>query len=155
MSPTLRNDGPDHFDEDLLALAAHDGVDPGRFAQHLLEHEGRVDAAEQRHDVRVRLLGDLEGALGLVDRRRDGGRPDNIRLFLGDPRGERLVAKVVRHRVDEADVRVTGGLQRASQISNPGRRPVACDLGAAGVIIRVNEENAQRGLRPSTRQQEM
>jgi hypothetical protein len=46
LGPAPLGDGADQFDEDLLALAAHDDVDPGRFAQHLLVHEGGVDAAQ-------------------------------------------------------------------------------------------------------------
>jgi hypothetical protein len=44
--PVALGDGIDQVDEDLLALAAHDHVDPRRFGKHLLVHEGGVDAAE-------------------------------------------------------------------------------------------------------------
>ncbi|EKX56369.1 hypothetical protein D516_3142 [Rhodobacter sp. AKP1] len=36
-------------------------------------------------------------------------------------------------------VGVAGLLQRATQVGNPRRRPAAGDLGAPGVIVRVNE----------------
>ena len=42
----------DDLDENLLALPAHDDVDPRRLGKDLLEHEGRVDAAQDRHRVR-------------------------------------------------------------------------------------------------------
>ena len=59
-------DGADEFDQNL-AFAAHDNVDPG-LGQHLLVHEGGMDAADHRDRVRVKLLGDLQRAFGLVDR---------------------------------------------------------------------------------------
>jgi hypothetical protein len=131
--------------EDLLALAAHDGVDPRRLLQHLRIHEGGVDAAEHGDDRRIHLLGDLQQALGLVDGRRDGGQADDVGLDLRDLRAHRLVVEVVRHRVDEMHVGVAGGLEVAGQVGDPGRRPVAGDLGATRVVVGVNEEDAHVG----------
>ena len=95
-------------------------------------------------DLGMGLLGDLQRALGLVDRRGDGGRADDVRLFLCDARGERLIAEIVRHRVDETDVRIAGGFQRSGEIGHPGRRPIAGDFGAAGMVVWVDKKNAQR-----------
>ena len=78
--PALFCDGAHEVREDLLAFAAHDDIDPRRFGQHLLVHEGRVDAAQHAERVRHDLLGDLERALGRVDRWRDGGQADDVGL---------------------------------------------------------------------------
>ena len=53
--------------ENRLTLAAHNGIDPGRFGKHLLIHERGVDAAEKRHRAGVSFLRDLQQTLGLVD----------------------------------------------------------------------------------------
>jgi hypothetical protein len=62
MSAAIRQcavgDGAHHLDDDLLALAADDQVDPGGFAQDLLVHEGGVDAAEHRDAIGQHLLGE-------------------------------------------------------------------------------------------------
>jgi hypothetical protein len=49
--------------------------------------------------------------------------------------GERFVVDVVGHRVDERDVRDAGVLQGAADVGDPARRPVARDLGAAGMVV--------------------
>jgi hypothetical protein len=81
--------------EHLLAFAAHHGVDPGRFLQHLRVHEGAVDAAQHGDDGRVHFLGHLQQPLGLVDGRRDGGAADDVGLDLGDAGAHLLVVQVV------------------------------------------------------------
>ncbi len=139
-------DGADQVDDDLLALAAHDHVDLRRLRQHLLVHEGRMHAAQHPHRLRHRLAGDLEHALGLVDRRRDRGHPHHVGLQRDHPLGEFLVGQIVGHRVDERHLIVARRLQRAGEIRDPGRRPVAGDLGAAGMVVRVNEEDVHRSV---------
>ena len=97
-------DRPHSSTEDLLALAAHDGVDPRRFGQHLRVHEGRVDAAEHG-DARsgFTLLGDLQQRFGLVDRRRDRGGSRRRRAHSRRISSRNCSSSdVVRHRVDEA-----------------------------------------------------
>ncbi|MDZ7629934.1 MAG: hypothetical protein U5K74_00915 [Gemmatimonadaceae bacterium] len=64
--------GADQVDDDLLAFAAHDVVDPRRLGEHLPVHEGAVDAAEHGDGVGVHPPHHLQRVLRLVDRRRDG-----------------------------------------------------------------------------------
>jgi hypothetical protein len=109
----------DEVQEHLLAFAAHDGVDPGRFLQHLRVHEGAVDAAQHGDDGRVHFLGHLQQPLGLVDGRRDGGAADDVGLDLGDALAHLVVAQVVRHRVDEGARRCS----RRPSGSRSGRPP--------------------------------
>ena len=141
--PAAVVDGAHEVQEHLLALAAHHGVDPRRLLQHLRVHEGAVDAAQHGDDVRVHLLGDLQQPLGLVDRRRDRGAADDVGL-----QRRRCAARTwssvrwLRHRVDEDDVGVAAGLQVAGQVGDPGGRPVAGDLGAAGVVVRMDQHDA-------------
>jgi hypothetical protein len=125
LGPAALVDGADQLDEDLLALAAHDDVDPGRLGKHLLEHEGRMHAAEDADRVRHGLLRDLQHPLGLVDRRRDRGDADHVRLQRAHPLGERLVLEMVGHRVDEGDAGVARRLQRARRGRRP-RRAASC-----------------------------
>ena len=44
--PAALVDRAHQVEQDFLALAAHDDVDPGRLGEHLLEHEGAMDAAQ-------------------------------------------------------------------------------------------------------------
>ncbi len=141
--PTALRDCLNEVDENLLALPAHDDVDPRRLGKDLLEHEGRVDAAQDRHRVRRYFFGDFERLFRLVDRRRDGGRADDIGRQRGDLGFQRVIVDMVRHRVDERDVVKAGAFQRAGQIRRPGRRPIAGDLGAARMIIRMDQQNAR------------
>jgi hypothetical protein len=142
IQPLARIDRADDFYEDFFAFAARDRVDPGRFREHLLEHEGGVDAPQDRNGVGTLLLGDLQHPLGLVDRRRDAGRPDHIGLQIANPAREFVIFDVIGHRVDEDDVIVPRLSDGAGKISGPGRRPVAGDLGSAGVVIGVDEQEA-------------
>jgi hypothetical protein len=59
-APTGRRRPPHEVEEHLLALAAHDGVDPWRLLEHLRIHEGAMDAAQHRDHLRIHFLGDLE-----------------------------------------------------------------------------------------------
>ncbi len=138
-------DGLHEIEEHLLAFAAHHGVDPGRFGQHLRVHERPVDAAQHRHDVSVYFLGNPQQAFGLVDRRGDRGAADDVRLDLRDLRPDRVVVEVMGHRIDEGDVVIAAGLEVAGEVRDPGGRPVARDLGAAGVVVRMQEQDAHGG----------
>ena len=140
--PAALVDGARQLDHDLLTLAADDGVDPGGLAEDLLVHEGGMDAAEEGDDVLVNLLDDLQHPLGLVDRGGDAGAAHDVRLGLTDELPQLLLGDVVRHGVDELDVREASGLQRTREIGDPGRWPGPGDLGAAGAIVGVDEENA-------------
>jgi hypothetical protein len=149
----------DQFHEDLLALAAHDGVDPGRLGQDLLVHEGRMHAAEHPKRLGHRVPRDLEHTLGGIDRGRDRGDADHVRLQVDHPRLQVLVAQMVGHRVDEGHLCIARRLQRSRQIGDPGRGPVPRDLGAARMVVWVNEQDMHgvasqgkgrsRRLRPS------
>jgi len=142
--PAAVVDRSHQVEEHLLALAAHHGVDPGRFLQHLLVHEGAMDAAEHGDHVRVQVLGQLEQALGLVDGRCDGRAADHIGFQRHQPLAHLLIAEVVRHRVDEGHVVVTAGLQIAGQVGHPRGRPVARDLSTAGVVVGVDQHESHR-----------
>ena len=143
--PALLVDGADEVDEDLLAFAPHDGVNPRRFAQHLIVHEGCVDAAQHGDGLRVDFLGDLQQALGLVDGGRDGGAADHVRLFLQEDLAHGLFREIIRHGIDEAEVRIARLLEGARQIGDPGGGPVARDFGTAGMIVRVEQQYAHGG----------
>src|SRR5579883_1180076 len=94
--------------EDFLALAPHDGVDPRRFGQNLLVHEGSVDAAQYRQRRGADLFGDLQQPFGLVDRRCDRRCANDVWLFLAQDLAYLLVGKVVGHGVDKANVAEPG-----------------------------------------------
>ncbi len=130
------------FDDDLLALAAHDVVDPWRFAQHLGVHERRMDTAQDGDRAGRRPPRDLQGLLRLVDHGRDGGGHDHVRCMRADDLLERGVADVVGHRIEEPEVGEAGALQRTADVGHPARRPVAGNLRAARVIIRLDHQNA-------------
>ena len=71
-----------------------------------------------------------------------GGRAaDDVGLQFGDPGAHAGFVDVVRHRVDEVHVGVAAVLQVAGQVGRPGRRPVAGDLGAAGVVVGVHQQD--------------
>ena len=137
--PAAFIDSAHEIDEDFLALAAHDHVDPRRFAQHLLEHEGGMDAAQHAHRLRNGALGDLENVLRLVDGGRDGGDADDIGVCVAEFLFQNLVAQVIGHRIDEGNLVEAGRLQPACEIGRPGGWPVAGDFRTTGVIVRVNE----------------
>ncbi len=132
-------------DEDLLALAAHDHVDVGSFREDLLVHEGRVDPAQNPQRVRNRLARDREDLLCLVDRRRDRGDADDVGREVDHPGAQFLVAHMVGHRVEEGDPVIARRLERAREIGDPGGRPVAGDLGAAGMVVRMDQQDMHGG----------
>jgi hypothetical protein len=140
--PAAVIDRGDEVQEHLFALAPHDGVDPRRLFQHLRVHEGGMDAAQHGDDRRVHFLGDLQDPFGLVDRRRDRRAADDVRPQFDQARTHRVLVEVVRHRVDESHVCVAARLEIPDEVGDPGRRPVARDLGATGVVVRVNENDA-------------
>jgi hypothetical protein len=90
-----------------------------------------VHPAQHAHRVRAFLLRQLQNALGRIDGRRDGRGADDIRPRLANARSQGVVIQVIRHRVDERDVRVSCLLQRACKISHPGGRPATGDFGTA------------------------
>ncbi len=134
-------DGTEQFDDDLLALAADDVVDPRRLAQDLRIHERGVDAAEHRRRARRRLPGQFQRLLRLEDHRGDGGREDHVRLVLADDLEQAVVGDVVGHRIDEAQVGDAGSLERAADIGHPARRPVAGNLRTAGVVVGLDHHH--------------
>jgi hypothetical protein len=104
-----------------------------------------VDAAQHGDGVGVDFLGDLEQALGLVDRGRDGGAADHVRLFFQEDLAHGIFREVIRHRIDEAEVRVARLLEGARQIGDPCGGPVARDFSAAGMVVRVEQQYAHGG----------
>jgi hypothetical protein len=60
----------------------------------------------------------------------------------GDGGADLLLGQIVGHGVDEAHLRVARALERTGEIGHPRRRPIAGDLGAARVVVWVDEENA-------------
>jgi hypothetical protein len=104
------------------------------------------NAAKHPECIGYHLLGDLKHPLRLVDRRRNGGRANHIGLEFLEPGRQILVGEIICHRIDEVNVGEACVLEVARQIGDPGRRPVAGDLSAARVIVRMNEYNAHAGL---------
>ena len=100
-----------------------------------------MHAADDAQRLRGRLAGGLEDALRRIDRRCDGRNADDVRLQLGDATIQLLAFEVIRHGVQEMDILKTGLLERTGEIGNPGRRPVAGNLGTAGVIVGMNEQD--------------
>ena len=101
-----------------------------------------MHATEDGDDLGVDLLDDLKQALGLVDGGRDGRAADDVGAIGDDGGAHLLLRQIVGHGVDEAHLRVARGLERTGEIGHPRRRPIAGDLGAARVVVWVNEENA-------------
>jgi len=101
-----------------------------------------MDAAQHGDRVGVLFLGDLQQTLGFVDRGRDGGGADDVRLLGAQDLADLLVRQVVGHGIDEAQVRKSCSLRRTGQIGDPGRRPVAGDLGAARMVVGMQQENS-------------
>ena len=150
LHPLAARHCPGDLDHDLLALAADDRVDMRGLAENLAEHEGRVHAAQQGHRPGRDLLGDLQHLFRAVDRGRDRRRSHDVGLGFGDHLAQAVIRDVMGHRVDEADIREPGGLQPSRQIGDPGRRPASGDLGAARMVVGVDEEDAHdRGLATS------
>ena len=135
-------DGVEQVDDDPLAFAAHDVVDPGGLGQHLSVHEGRVNPAQHGHALGARLLGDLEGGLGLVDHGRDGGGQHHVRGVLADDLLQPIVRDVLAHGIHELDVGVARALDGAADICNPPRGPVTGNLGTARMVVRLDHQNA-------------
>ena len=114
--------------------------------QHLPIHERRVNPAQNRHRLGCGLAGDFKHAFGLVDRGRDRGAADDIGGKRGNARAQLVLPDVVRHRVDEMDIVVACGPQRPGEIGHPGGRPVSRDLGTAGMVIGVDQNQSHVSL---------
>ena len=145
--PAALVDAAHQIQGDGLALAAHDDIDPGRLAEHLLVHEGAVDAAEHGDGVRMLFLGDLQHALGGIDHRRHRGGGDDVGLGGTDRLAHLVVVELVHQTIDEMVILIATRLQIARDIGDPGRRPVAGDVGGAGAIVGVDKEDSHRQLR--------
>jgi hypothetical protein len=87
-----------------------------------------------------RLLGDLQGALGLVNHGGDGGGHHHVRGVLADDLPEPVVRDVLAHGIHEANVLDPGVLQGAADVGHPARRPVAGDLGTARVVVGLDHQ---------------
>jgi pimeloyl-ACP methyl ester carboxylesterase len=140
-------EGPHHVDEDFLALAAYDEVDPGRLAQDLLVHERGVDAAEHAQGLGRVLLCELQNPLRRVNRGRDGRDADEVRLQFAKACGDGLIVEVVlviaSMKVNVVEARLA---QWAGEVGYPGGWPVAGDFGATGLVVGVNEDYAHHFL---------
>jgi hypothetical protein len=84
--------------------------------------EGRVHAAQDGDAARRGPAVDLQGLLGLVDRRRDGGGHDHIGRVVADELLQPGVVDVMGHRVEEAHLGVAIALERPTDIGHPARR---------------------------------
>ena len=147
--PAPLGNGCEQRDRDFLALAAHDHVDMRGLGEDLRIHEGRMDPAQHPHGARDCERGDLEHALGGVDRGGDRGGADDIGLKHTHPLGQRLVGEPLGHGVDEGDVVEACAAQRPGQIGDPGRWPCPSNLGPAGAVVGMNEQNAHGPTPPS------
>jgi hypothetical protein len=106
-----------------------------------------VDPAENTQSLSARFPWRVAAMLlRRVDRGRDGGDADEIRLQVPKACRDRLIVQVVGHRVNEVNVFVASLAQRAGEVSYPGGRPVAGDLGATGAVVGLYEDDAHGRL---------
>jgi len=132
---------------DGLALAAHDGVDPGRLLEDLLVHEGTVDTPEHGDGVWMLFLGDLQYPLGGIDHGRHRRGRDDVGSVGTDGRAQLVIIELVHQTIDESIILIATRLQIARDIGDPGRRPIAGDVGGTGAIVGVDKEDSHRQLR--------
>jgi hypothetical protein len=69
---------------------------------------------------------------------------DDVGTQLHDTLAHPLVAEVVRHRVDASPGGVAAALQMPGAIGHSGRRSFHGNLGAARVLVKVDQQNAYR-----------
>jgi hypothetical protein len=106
-----------------------------------VREEGPVHAAQYGERLGAFLAGEREDALGLGDRRGDRGRADQIGGVGADPFAESVLVEMIGHRIDEGDLGIAGCLQVAREVRGPGRGPVAGDLRATGMVVRIDEQD--------------
>jgi hypothetical protein len=87
----------------------------------------------------------LQHRFGRIDRGCDRRDTHKVGRQHAQPFTQHVGAKVVHHRVKEMDVVNPCPLQMPGQIGQPGRRPVPGDLGPAGMIVRVDKDDAHWG----------
>jgi hypothetical protein len=87
---------------------------------------------------------DLQNALGPVDQGGYCPRDNHVWRLARQNGPQRRVRRIVCHRVDEANIGESHGLQRPCEVGDPwpGSR-VAGDLSTAGMVVRVDEWDAQ------------
>lgn len=106
-----------------------------------------MDAAQQSDRVRINFRGDLLEQRRLVNRGRNGGAADDVRLILEQDLAHGVFIEIVRYSVDEAEIGIACLFEGTCQIRKPGGGPVARDFGAAGMILRLEQKESHESLR--------